>query len=169
MLRELLAIKRLLTDEVLSRLQDVAEKIGTLISDLISVNENVNDIRQRVTAWLDIGIRQREGWCYIPSDNGLTTTDSVILVGNVGGYQKNYLTSLQVIATPLSQDTFLTIHNGVSAVWRFKVPTAGGAWSFVFPVPLHSQVGISFSLFLEVDTTTGGVFVNAQGFSEIIH
>jgi len=107
-------------------------------------------------------------WSYAAASGGiLNDVTAVTIKAAAGAPYRNYLTSIQLEAEPVTNATEFVIRNGAggAVLWCIKVPTTGiPLTNFKFENPLKS----SSATLLEVVTLTasgaGAVYFNAQGY-----
>lgn len=108
-------------------------------------------------------------WQYAAASGGITnTTAAVTLKAAAGASIRNYITGLQISADALGVATEIIINDGAggTVLWRGKVQTAGlAAITIDFPVPLKGTANTLLEFATVTATVTGGVYVNAQGFT----
>lgn len=107
-------------------------------------------------------------WSYAAAESGIAnTTTAVTIKAAAGAGQRNYIEALQVSHATLGAATELAIRDGAggTVLWRMTLATgANENIGVTFDPPLRG----SLNTLLEVVTltaVTGGVYVNAQGFS----
>lgn len=108
-------------------------------------------------------------WNYAAASGGISnSTTAVTIKASGGGAVVNYITAVQISADALGAATELAIRNGAAGtvLWRMKLTTAGlGGVSIVFPTPLASSAATLLEVVTLTASITGGIFVNAQGYS----
>lgn len=108
-------------------------------------------------------------WQYAAASGGITnTTAAVTLKAAAGASVRNYITGLQISADALGVATEVIINDGAggTVLWRGKIQTAGlAAITIDFPVPLKGTANTLLEFATVTATVTGGVYVNAQGFT----
>ena len=112
--------------------------------------------------------RSSTGSNYAAAASGIADTAVAVTINAAAGEgQRNYVTSSQLEHATLGASTEFAIRDGVAGpvLWRCALKTAAMApLSIVFPSPLAG----SPDTLLEVVTltaVTGGVYVNARGYS----
>lgn len=107
-------------------------------------------------------------WSYAAASGGiLNTTTAVTIKAAVPG-QRNYITSLQLMAEALGAATEVAIRDGAAGtvLWRTKVSTGGvtGGVNILFEAPLVGTANTLLEVVTITATTTGAVYVNCQGY-----
>jgi hypothetical protein len=109
-------------------------------------------------------------WRYAAAASGIVNTATAVTIRPAAGANTlNYITGLQVSHATLGAPTELAIRDGAGGpvLWRMTLGTvANENITANFDVPLAG----SANTLLEVVTltaVTGGVYVNAQGFSSV--
>jgi hypothetical protein len=105
-------------------------------------------------------------WQYAAAASGIvSSTADVVIKASAGAGIRNYLTSLQVSHDLLSGVSELVVKEGATVIFRKKLQvTAQEVENIVFPVPLRTFTATALNVALTA-SVTGGVYVNAQGFS----
>lgn len=107
-------------------------------------------------------------WIYAAANLGIVnTTTAVTIKAAAGAGQRNYITSLQVMAEALGTATELAIRDGAAGtvIWRTKIPTGGlPSVTFNFATPLKGTANTLLEVVTLTASTTGAVYVNAQGY-----
>jgi hypothetical protein len=106
-------------------------------------------------------------WYYAAASGGIvnTTTETQAKAGVAG--HRNYMTTIQLQAEPLTNATEFVIRDGFggTALWRIKIPTTGlPLTNFKFDDPLRTTVAASFQIQTVTASGTGAVYFNAQGY-----
>lgn len=109
-------------------------------------------------------------WKYAAATGGISnTTTAVTIKAAAGASIKNYITCLQLSSDPLGAATELAIRDGAAGtvLWRMKIGTAGivNGLTVNFPTPLVGTANTLLEVITLSTSLTGGVFVNAQGFT----
>lgn len=110
-------------------------------------------------------------WQYAAGAGGIasSTADVVLKAATPGA--RNYISSLSICHDTLGAVTECMVKDGSTVIWRGKLQTAAidignGAGSVTFNPPLRGSVNTALNFALGT-STTGGVFVNAQGYSTL--
>ncbi|MCA3171377.1 MAG: hypothetical protein ING20_11615 [Burkholderiales bacterium] len=107
-------------------------------------------------------------WVYAAASAGILNTTVAVTIKTAGGAgQRNYITSLQVMAEALGTATELAIRDGAAGtvIWRTKIPTGGlPTTTFNFATPLKGTANTLLEVVTLTASTTGAVYVNAQGY-----
>jgi hypothetical protein len=111
-------------------------------------------------------------WSYVPAVAGIANTTTAVTIKDAAGAGKrNYITAIQVSANALGTATVLAIRDGAggAVLWRLAIPTTlnPAGWSFTFPTPLRSSANTLLEVVTLTASTTGAVFVNAQGYTGV--
>lgn len=107
-------------------------------------------------------------WNYAAAGSGIVnTTTAVTIKAAAGSGIRNYITSLQISTDTLGTTTELAIRDGAggTVLWRGKLLTTALP---TVSIPFESPLKGTANTLLEVVTltaSTGGVYVNAQGFT----
>jgi hypothetical protein len=109
-------------------------------------------------------------WSYAAAPGGISnTTVAVTIAAAAGAGIRNYLTGLQLSSDALGAATELAIRDGAggTVLWRTKIGTGGLAAgeAVTFPSPLKSTANTLLEVVTLTASVTGGVFVNAQGYT----
>lgn len=109
-------------------------------------------------------------WSYVAAAAGISNTTTAVPIKAAGGASiKNYITSMQISSDPLGAATEFAIRDGAggAVLWRMKIGTAGvvNGLSINFPTPLAGTANTLLEIVTLTASVTGGVFVNAQGFT----
>jgi hypothetical protein len=99
----------------------------------------------------------------------VSSTADTALKAAAGAGVRNYLKSLAINHDTLSAVTECVVKDGAAIIWRGKLQTpvvdsAAGAGAIIFDPPLRgtANTALNFALLTSV---TGGVFINAQGYT----
>ena len=109
-------------------------------------------------------------WNYAAATSGIaSTTTAVTIKAAAGAGLRNYITDIQVSHATLGAATELAIRDGAggTVLWRMTLGTVANE---NISVRLSTPIFSSANTLLEVVTltsVTGGVYVNAQGFSSV--
>ncbi len=114
-------------------------------------------------------------WNYAAATGGIVnTTTAVTIKAAAGASIRNYLKTLTIVHDTLGAATELAIRDGAggTVLWRGKVQTAAsdsssGAGAIIFDPPLKGTANTLMEVVTLSATVTGGVFVNATGFTGI--
>lgn len=107
-------------------------------------------------------------WNYASGASGIVnTTTAVTIKAAAGSGIRNYITSLQISTDTLGASTEFAIRDGAggTVLWRGKLLTTALP---TVTIPFESPLKGTANTLLEVVTltaVTGGVYVNAQGFT----
>jgi hypothetical protein len=109
-------------------------------------------------------------WSYAAAASGIVNTTTAVTIKAAAGVgQRNYLTSLQLSSDALGAATEFVIRDGAggTVLWREKLTTAGriNGLPIAFPTPLQSSPNTLLEVATLTASVTGGVFVNAQGYT----
>lgn len=116
-------------------------------------------------------------WSYAAAASGIVNTTTAVTIkaaptavnaGFTGTRAlRNYLTGLQIGNDTLGTATELVIRDGAggTVLWRLKLQTTANALrSIEFKTPLKGTAGNLLEVCTLTASTTGGVWVNAQGY-----
>jgi len=107
-------------------------------------------------------------WVYAAAAGGILNSTTAVTIKAAGGAgQRNYITSLQVMAEALGTATELAVRDGAAGtvIWRTKIPTGGLPTSdIIFSNPLKGTANTLLEVVTLTASTTGAVYVNAQGY-----
>lgn len=109
-------------------------------------------------------------WSYAGTAGGIASSTADVAIKTAAGASvRNYLKSLSICHDTLSAVTECVVKDGSTIIWRGKLQTtaidaSGGAGTIIFDPPLRgtANTALNFALLTSV---TGGVFVNAQGYT----
>lgn len=107
-------------------------------------------------------------WVYTAASSGITDTSDVTLVAAAGTDEQgngkaNYLTDLQVINGSTGAATEVVVKDGSTVIWR-EYFDAGAGISVRFQTPLYSSPNTALKA--AAITTSGKVYINAQGYQD---
>lgn len=115
-------------------------------------------------------------WSYVPPVSGIVNSAAAVAIkaaatvtrqGSAVGL-RHYITSMQISTNTLGADTELVVLDGVTAIWRTILRAGAGGnvpYSICFP-PGALRGSANAALNIQTLTAvTGGVFVNAQGYT----
>jgi hypothetical protein len=109
------------------------------------------------------------GWVYAAATGGIVnSTTAVTIKAAAGAGVRNYLQSIQIDNDALGAATELAIRDGAggTVLWRGKLGTgAQYGRSVIFDPPLYSTAATLLEVVTLTASVTGGVFVNAQGYT----
>lgn len=109
-------------------------------------------------------------WSYAAAGSGIANTTTAVTIKAAAGVGKyNYITDLQVSHATLGGATELAIRDGAggTVLWRMTLGTvANENISVNFKTPLVGTANTLLEV-LTITGVTGGVYVNAQGFSAV--
>lgn len=107
-------------------------------------------------------------WSYAAASGGiLNTTVAVTIKAAAAAGIRNYLTSITVMAEALGTATELVVRDGAAGtvIWRTKIPTGGlPTTTITFANPLKGTAATLMEVATITASTTGAVYVNAQGY-----
>lgn len=110
-----------------------------------------------------------QGWTYAAASGGIVNTTTAVTIKSAAGAGiRNYLTSLTIASDALGAATELAIRDGAggTVIWRTKLQTAAlVSTTIYFETPLYSTANTLLEVLTITATVTGGVFVNAQGYT----
>lgn len=107
-------------------------------------------------------------WGYAAASGGIVnTTTAVTIKAAAGAGVRNVITSLQLAAGALGAATEVAIRDGAggAVLWRTFITSGGVDTEVVFPVPIIGSLNTLLEVVTLTATITGGVYVNAQGFT----
>jgi hypothetical protein len=108
-------------------------------------------------------------WHFASATLGIVnTTTAVTLKAAAGAGLRNYMSSIDLAAELLGAATELAVRDGVAGpvLWRSKLGTAAlGQVTLNFNPPIQGSPNVLMEVVTLTATVTGGVFVNAHGFS----
>jgi hypothetical protein len=108
-------------------------------------------------------------WRYAAGASGIVNTTTAVTIKTAAGAGlRNYITSIQINADALGTATEVAIRDGAggAVLWRAKIQTAGlPLMEINFAIPLRGTANTLLEVVTLTATTTGGVYVNAQGFA----
>lgn len=108
-------------------------------------------------------------WSFASAASGIvSSTADVVLKTSAGAGVRNYLKTLTVTHDTLSAATEIVIKDGATIIWRGKLQTAATDFqtSITFDPPLKGTANTALNVAL-LTSVTGGVYVNASGFTGI--
>ena len=106
-------------------------------------------------------------WSYAPPSTGIVNTTTAVTIKAATTGQRNYITDLHIAHSTLGAAVELGIRDGAAGTVIFRTAmnvTANDGQTISLKTPLFSSVGTLLEVVLS-GATTGGVYVNAQGFS----
>jgi hypothetical protein len=110
-------------------------------------------------------------WNYAAATGGIVnTTTAVTIKAAAGASVRNYLNSIQLASDTLGAATEVAIRDGAAGtvLWRGKMQTASTATTdIVFNPPLRGTANTLMEVVTLTATVTGGVYVNAQGYTGV--
>lgn len=108
-------------------------------------------------------------WQYAAASGGISNTTTAVPIKAADATLRNYITSIQIIATALGAATEIAIRDGAggAVLWRGYIGTAGalGGMEIAFQVPLKGTAATLLEVVTLTASITGSVYVNAQGFT----
>jgi hypothetical protein len=108
-------------------------------------------------------------WSYAAATGGIVNTTTAVTIKTAAGAGvRNYLGTLILSNDTLGAATEVAIRDGAAGavLWRGKLQTAAsGAMSMVFAPPLKGTANTLLEVVTLTATVTGGVFVNATGYT----
>lgn len=140
------------------RLQRVAQRLTSILTAL-------TDGSQITKPYAASGA----DWAYAAATGGIVSSTAGVTIKAAAGVGiRNYITSLQVNSQTLSGVNEVMIRDGASGtvLWRCCTGSTGmpNGMAITFPVPLKGSANTLLEVAL-ANSTTGGVFVGAQGYS----
>lgn len=108
------------------------------------------------------------GWNYAAATGGITNTTTAVTIKTAAGAGlRNYITALSITAGTLGAGTEVAIRDGASGTVLFRIAfgTAGGQVNLAFPTPIKGTANTLLEVVTLTATVTGGVYVNAQGYT----
>ena len=109
-------------------------------------------------------------WSYAAAGSGIAnTTTAVTFRAAAGSGLRNYITDLQISHATLGGATELAIRDGAggTVLWRMTLATgANENISVHFRTPIQGSINTLLEV-VTLSAVTGGVYVNAQGYSGI--
>ncbi len=112
-----------------------------------------------------------QGWIYAAATGGIVnTTTAVTLKTAAASGVRNYLGTMQIETTgALGAATEIAVRDGAggTVLWRSFIPLAGivTPLQIVFDPPIYSTAATLLEFVTLTASVTGGVYVNAQGYS----
>lgn len=111
-------------------------------------------------------------WNYAAATGGIVnTTTAVTIKAAAGAGVRNYLKSLEIAHDALGAATEFAVRDGAGGTILFRgklqttaIDAAGGAGTIIFEPPLKSTANTLLEV-VTLTAVTGGVFVNAQGYT----
>lgn len=107
-------------------------------------------------------------WSYAGASGGIVnSTTAVTIAAAAGAGLRNYLSGLQLDAGALGVATEVAIRDGAggTVLWRGLVGTGGLSSRISFATPLKGSANTLMEVVTLTASVTGGVYVNAQGFT----
>lgn len=108
-------------------------------------------------------------WSYAAATGGIVNSASAVTIKTAAGASvRNYITGLQIDFDALGAATEVAIRDGAAGtvLWRMKIPIgAAGQREIVFQTPLKGSANTLLEVVTLTASATGGVFVNAQGYT----
>lgn len=106
-------------------------------------------------------------WSYAAAAGGIvSSTADVVLKAASGAGVRNFLKTLNISHDVLVSATEIVVKDGSTVIWRGKLQTTAneGLSEINFDPPLKGTANTALNVAL-LTSTTGGVFVNATGFT----
>ena len=105
-------------------------------------------------------------WSYAAAASGIVSSTADVAIKTAGGAGvRNYLKTLTIETDTLGAATEIVVKDGASTVlWRGKLQTTNASRSITFDPPLRGTANTAFNVAL-LTSVTGGVYVNATGFT----
>lgn len=109
-------------------------------------------------------------WQYAAASGGIVSSTADVALKAAGGAGvRNFLASITINHDTLSAATECVVKDGSTVIWRGKLQTAAtdvanGAGTIRFNPPLRGTANTAMNFAL-ISSVTGGVFVNAQGYT----
>ena len=111
--------------------------------------------------------RRLQDWSFAGASGGIVSSTADVAMKTAEPNFRNYIQSIQIAHDTLGAVTEIHIKDGSTIIWRGKLQTpaieAGSGAPIEFNPPLRGSANTALNVALSV-STTGGVFVNAQGF-----
>ena len=113
--------------------------------------------------------RSPDAWSFAGATGGIvnTTTAVTIKAAPADNTQRNYLTDFQIATDAIGAATEVAIRDGAggTVLWRGKLQTTALVPTWIgFSQPLMGSPGNLLEI-LTLTAVTGGVYVNAQGYT----
>lgn len=106
-------------------------------------------------------------WRYAAATGGIVNTTTAVTIAAAVTGKSNYVNALQIATDTLGNATELAVRDGAggTVLWRMKLQTTAlPALGLYFETPLKGTAGNLLEI-VTLSAATGGVFVNAQGFT----
>lgn len=108
-------------------------------------------------------------WAYAAASSGIVnTTSAVTIKAAASSGNRNYITSVQIMAEALGTATEVAIRDGAggTVLWRTKIGTGGltAGLNVNFVIPLKGSAATLLEVVTLTASSTGAVYFNAQGF-----
>lgn len=111
--------------------------------------------------------RRGTPWRYAAAASGIVNTTTPVTIKAAAAGVVQSILSMQIMAEALGTATELAVRDGSggTVLWRIKIPTAGllGGRDINFDPPLVGTAGNLLEVVTLSASTTGAVYVNAQG------
>jgi hypothetical protein len=114
-------------------------------------------------------VTQNGRWSYAAANLGLVnTTTAVTIKAAAGAGVRNVITNLQLSSGPLGAATEVVIRDGAAGtvLWRGWKPSTASVTAINFDTPIRGSANTLLEVATLTATVTGGVYVNAQGYTE---
>jgi len=106
-------------------------------------------------------------WQYAALTGGIVSSVADVPLKAAIATYRNYLTNIHISHDTLSAVTEYVIKDGATVILRGKLQIAASeGFDIQFPTPLRGTANTALNFAL-ITSVTGGVFVNAQGFSGV--
>jgi hypothetical protein len=111
-------------------------------------------------------------WSYPAALGGITSATAVTVKTAAGVGIKNYVNSMQLVATAIGVATEIAIRDGAggAVLWRGIITTAGmlNGQPMKFEPPLEGSANTLLEVAVLTNPTTGAIYPNLQGYSSEI-
>jgi len=107
-------------------------------------------------------------WTYAAASGGISNTTTAVTIKTAAGAGvRNCIAALQLFNGTLGAATEVAIRDGAAGtvIWRGRRETVASSEDVVLPVPICGTANTLLEVVTLTATVTGGVYVNAQGFT----
>jgi len=107
-------------------------------------------------------------WSYAAASGGISNTTTAVTIKTAAGAGvRNCIASFQLFNGTLGAATEVAIRDGAAGtvIWRGRRETVASSEDVVLPVPICGTANTLLEVVTLTATVTGGVYVNAQGFT----
>jgi len=125
------------------------------------MNRSINDVNASKSLIASL-------WKYAAATTGIVNSTTAVTIAPAVAGLANYLTGIQINTDTLGAATELAVRDGAggTVLWRCKLQTAAlPPLDIEFVSPIKGTVGNLLEVVTLTASVTGGVFVNAQGYS----